>query len=298
MTEVGKKLASVLLMAVLIGTVSVSVQQASATIGFQGDYDPSNWTLTNTNADGFVNDSGAPGSIILVGGDNNSFAAGNTDYTIIIPCGGTISFSWNYRTADRDGPAFDPAAFLVNGVAVQITNNSGPRAQSGTNTVTVATGDVFGFRIHTTDNIFGRGAFTSINSLVTPDCNAPPDCSGASPSVASIWPPNHKLVDIEIDGVTDPDGDSVTITVTGITQDEPTNGLGDGDTSPDAAGVGSQDAQVRAERSGDGDGRVYDISFSASDGNGGVCRGLVAVGVPHDVKDVAVDSGQTYNSTS
>ncbi|MGQ0639063.1 MAG: DUF7450 family protein, partial [Nitrososphaerota archaeon] len=79
---------------------------------------------------------------------------------------------WDYQSFDVDGPFFDPALFLVNGVSVQLTNNFGPTAQSGTTTVTVATGDVFGFRIHTVDNIFGRGAFTSINHLETPDCNA------------------------------------------------------------------------------------------------------------------------------
>jgi hypothetical protein len=42
--------------------------------------------------------------------------------------------------------------------------------------------------------------------------NQPPDCSEAYPSIQEIWPPNHKYVDIEIMGVTDPDGDPVTIT--------------------------------------------------------------------------------------
>jgi hypothetical protein len=39
-----------------------------------------------------------------------------------------------------------------------------------------------------------------------------------------LWAPNHQFVPIAIMGVTDPDGDAVTITVTGVTQDEPVTG--------------------------------------------------------------------------
>ncbi len=127
--------------------------------------------------------------------------------------------------------------------------------------------------------------------------NRPPDCSKAAATPNLLWPPNHKLVPITITGVTDPDGDPVTITITGITQDEPTNGLGDGDTAPDGFGVGTSQAQVRAERSGTGNGRVYAISFRAEDGKGGSCTGVVKVGVPHDKKDTPIDDGQKYDST-
>jgi hypothetical protein len=128
--------------------------------------------------------------------------------------------------------------------------------------------------------------------------NLPPDCSQASAEPNGLWPPNHKLVQIQILGVTDPDGDPVTITVTGITQDEPTNGVGDGDTSPDGFGVGTNQPQLRAERAGNGNGRVYVISFRAEDGKGGTCTGSAKVTVPHDKgKGQAVDDGQSYDST-
>jgi hypothetical protein len=133
--------------------------------------------------------------------------------------------------------------------------------------------------------------------------NRSPTCS-ATPSIAQLWPPNHKMVDITIQGVTDPDGDPVTITITKITQDEPLNTLGDGNTEPDGAGVGTSIAQVRAERSGTprvpGNGRVYVITYSASDGRGGTCTGSVAVCVPHDQggRSVCIDDGQKYNSVT
>jgi hypothetical protein len=133
--------------------------------------------------------------------------------------------------------------------------------------------------------------------------NQPPDCSEASASLDCLWPPDHKFVDITIVGVTDPDGDPVTINITAITSDEPTStdkGSGGAKHAPDADGVGTDTASVRAERSGNGDGRVYVIYFTASDGRGGECEGSVIVKVPHDQSDKAcpaIDSGQNYDAT-
>lgn len=126
--------------------------------------------------------------------------------------------------------------------------------------------------------------------------NQPPVCDVAEPNPHSIWPPNHKFVPITISGITDPDGDDVTIIINGITQDEAVNDKGSGKTSPDGE-IDGNTANVRAEHSGDGDGRVYTISFTADDGLGGMCTGSVNVGVPHDKNDIAHDSGQNYDST-
>jgi hypothetical protein len=105
-------------------------------------------------------------------------------------------------------------------------------------------------------------------------------------------------VDIEILDVNDPDGDPVSITITGITQDEPVAGHGSGKTSPDGMGVGTSVAHVRAERTGQkGTGRVYEISFEADDGTGNTCNGSVKVCVPHDQGHECVDDGQLYDST-
>ncbi len=133
--------------------------------------------------------------------------------------------------------------------------------------------------------------------------NQPPDCSVATADPDEIWPPDHMFADVSVVGVTDPDGDPVTVTVTGIAQDEPPDGLGDGSTCPDADGVGTDIASVRAERSGTkkvpGDGRVYHVSFTADDGQGGECTGTVVVCVPHDQRPghVCVDQGPLFDST-
>jgi len=94
----------------------------------------------------------------------------------------------------------------------------------------------------------------------------------------------------------------VTITVTGITSDEATasdKGSGGAKHAPDAEGVGTDTPTVRAESSGTGNGRVYEISFDADDGMGGTCSGAVKVYVPHDqgTGDAPVDDGQNYDAT-
>ena len=111
-------------------------------------------------------------------------------------------------------------------------------------------------------------------TITVPPRTAAPVCTEATAGPASIWPPNHKLVGVTLTGVTDPDGDAVGITVTGVTQDEPVDGTGDGDAAPDAVISGDGSAvQVRAERSGTGDGRVYELAFTATDAHGATCSG-------------------------
>jgi hypothetical protein len=111
----------------------------------------------------------------------------------------------------------------------------------------------------------------------------------ASPN--TLTDANHQLAAISIIGVHDPDGDAVDITVTGITQDESLHCEGDGGLCPDADGLGGPVAVVRAERDPAGDGRVYQITFRADDGRGGMCNGTVEVCVPVGAGGSCVDEG-------
>jgi len=130
--------------------------------------------------------------------------------------------------------------------------------------------------------------------------NLAPVCDMAYPSLDELWPANHKFTSLEILGVTDPDGDALSFTIESIFQDEAVDDGGDGATAPDAIiGVGNG-FELRAERAGDGDGRVYHIRFTVDDGHSGTCIGEVLVSVPHDSgKDAepAIDGGGLYDST-
>lgn len=128
-----------------------------------------------------------------------------------------------------------------------------------------------------------------------------PVCSAAAPSISLLWPPNHKMEPVSVLGVTDPDGDAITIRIDGIHQDEPTNTVGDGNTSVDGAVSSDRTtAFVRAERSGTpqvpGDGRVYRILFTAT-AKSLSCSGVINVGVPHDQRGTPPVASLTwYNS--
>jgi Chlamydia polymorphic membrane protein (Chlamydia_PMP) repeat len=113
------------------------------------------------------------------------------------------------------------------------------------------------------------------------------ECTGAFPSLATVFPPNHKFVSESVMGVTG-------VTITGVFQDEPVGGK-----CPDATGVGTDMAQVRAERNGGRSGRTYHIQFSASDAAiSSACLGEVKVCVPHDRKHLTcTDEGALFDST-
>lgn len=122
-------------------------------------------------------------------------------------------------------------------------------------------------------------------------------CANVIPSDDRLWPPNHRLETISLVGSVC-GGNAASFTITGITQDEPLNGLGDGDTSPDGIINGDGTVELRRERAGGGNGRVYEISYLATDSGGAECSGSVFVGVPHDQGgSEPIDDGQIYDST-
>jgi hypothetical protein len=158
-----------------------------------------------------------------------------------------------------------------------------------------AAGAQLTFQLLVWDDFGGWGLDSA--TVTVKNINDPPNISGAYADPSILWAPDHRLVPVQIKGVTDPENNA-TIEITGVTQDEPTNGLGDGDTAIDAIISANHDSvQLRAERSGRGDGRVYNVHFTASDFEGG-SPGLVRVVVPKSKKtDAAIDSGGNYDST-
>jgi hypothetical protein len=67
------------------------------------------------------------------------------------------------------------------------------------------------------------------------------------------------------------------------TSSEPANAAGDGNTEPDVVIAGGSVA-LRAERSGQGVGRVYTITAVATDRAGNTTRAVSACVVPHDLR--------------
>ncbi len=136
-----------------------------------------------------------------------------------------------------------------------------------------------------------NGANDSATATVVVESVDPLDCNSAVASSTELWPPNHVFVGIDVEGL-DP---GVVPTVTSVRQDEPVEGTGDGNTSPDAELHPDGSASVRRERSGGGDGRVYHLGFSATDGER-TCEGVVTVCIPHSKKSGCVDGGPLFDS--
>ena len=135
------------------------------------------------------------------------------------------------------------------------------------------------------------------SSITVVDTQAPTVVVGPSPSLS---PPNHNYQTINLAtdcGVVLDDACQGEISVTPtnaaiscVTSDEDDNATGDGNTVNDIIIVDSQTVQLRAERSGNGDGRVYSIGFTVTDAAGnktpGTCKVLVNKG-----SKTAIDSG-------
>jgi hypothetical protein len=96
-----------------------------------------------------------------------------------------------------------------------------------------------------------------------------------------LWPPNHKYVDVTATVVVADNFDpNPTVTLLSVTSNEPDNGLGDGDTPNDIVIVDDFTFQLRAERSGTGEGRVYTITYQVSDACGNTTTASAEVIVP------------------
>ncbi len=128
------------------------------------------------------------------------------------------------------------------------------------------------------------GNMATAPQSVTVIDNGPPQITNISANPSILWPPNHKMVDAAISyNVVDNCASSSNITCTmSVTSNEPINRLGDGDTSPDWEVVDSNHVKLRAERAGNGTGRIYKITVMCIDSSSNPSNQNVTVSVPKD----------------
>lgn len=132
-----------------------------------------------------------------------------------------------------------------------------------------------------------KGASGSDDVTITIEDTTPPELDYTVANT-ELWPPNHKMrqvvSNISISDIADPNP-SLHVSVA---SNESANGKGDGNTSSDwniiDNGDGSFDVEVRAERSGRGNGRTYTITISGVDASGNSVEKIVEVTVPHSRK--------------
>ncbi len=142
------------------------------------------------------------------------------------------------------------------------------------------------FPVGTTSNMFVvmnsayKTAFCSFN--VTVNDTQAPVITEVSATPSSLWPGNHKMKDVVINYNTWDNCGSVTSALT-VSSNEPVNGTGDGDTSPDWVILDNHHLQLRAERAGSGNDRIYTVTISSVDASGNTATKTVDIIVPHDM---------------
>jgi hypothetical protein len=140
------------------------------------------------------------------------------------------------------------------------------------------------FFYNTFDNIWSEygaegGLRFAVYGALVPD-KTPPQIVRivATPNV--LWPPNHRMIPVSVivDAVDNCDPSPV-VRITQVTSNEPR--------SPFVADweiTGPQGVNLRAERLGRGNGRIYTIVVQCEDESGNVSFGSVDVTVSHDNK--------------
>jgi len=126
----------------------------------------------------------------------------------------------------------------------------------------------------------------------------PPPTITLNPSI-SLWPPNHQYHTVTVAQMVQSVSDNCPISIDDVvielvTSDEPDDALGEGNTSDDIAiGADCRSVQLRAERAGTGDGRVYTVTLLLRDSGGAVTRAYFEVSVPHSQNGVPAVKGPT-----
>lgn len=190
-----------------------------------------------------------------------------------------------------------PAALLITGISIAGANANEFNATSDCGTIGSGSSCII-------DVVFtplSLGAGSGLLNISSNDPNSPTTVvplSGngvdiTSPEISAVadrdtlWPPNHKMVNITIEVyTTDNSGLSVILSAE-VQSNELVNGGGDGNTSPDwTEPVIDQDTgiinlQLRSERSGGGDGRIYTITITATDITGNSSSVDLEVTVPY-----------------
>jgi len=96
-----------------------------------------------------------------------------------------------------------------------------------------------------------------------------------------LWPPNHKMVNVFLDYSVDNACGEVYTDIY-VYSNEPEDGTGDGDKSPDWEIVDAHNVMLRAERSATGTGREYYINIFVQDESWNYDWREIIIKVPHD----------------
>jgi len=202
----------------------------------------------------------------------------------------------NPATVECTTPFIDPGA-----TAADSCSGSVPVVSSGAVNSGAPGSYTVGYSAADPSGNTGRASRT-----VTVNDTIPPTISVVGPTV--LAPPNHTVQTFSTTDLVSAVSDGCSaglgvadVVITQVTSDEPENGIGDGNTLSDIViGSDCRSAQLRVERSGAGNGRVYTISLEVTDLAGNRTEATVKVLVPtsSSTDNTAVDDGPHYTVPS
>jgi hypothetical protein len=188
------------------------------------------------------------------------------------------------------------------GAVVNYTEPSG--AGCGTVTCDHPSGSFFAVGDTTVTCTSSVGPTCSFKVTVTDD-EAPVITTNGQ--TITLWSPDHKYATIKVTDLVASASDNCdasvgigSVRIAGVTSDEPDNSGGDGNTTDDIViATDCKSVQLRSERMGNGNGRVYTITFKVTDASGNVGTATAKVTVPHSQNgSAAVDDGPHYTVLS
>ena len=122
------------------------------------------------------------------------------------------------------------------------------------------------------------------STATTTASNPPPTITNATADPSILWPPNHRMVNVTVSyDVTDNCALPLGSCTLSVTSNEPVFGHGSGHTSPDWTVVDDHHVLLRAERQGNGNGRIYTTTITCTDSGGNSSDEQVEVVVPHNI---------------
>jgi hypothetical protein len=234
-------------------------------------------------------------TLIVTQSPEGPYGLGSTSvtFTATDPAGASASCSAAVTVVDNVPPSITcPAATTIEcaGPTTMFT----PAAANGADNCSVdVNGPAAGaFPLGTTSLAYtatdGSGNSASCTSAVTVVDTTAPVITSLTNSFSSIWPPNHRMVALNLSvSATDgcaggPINTAGACRITNITSNEAINANGDGDTDPDWIIGTGLNASLRAERQGGGSGRIYTVTVVCEDAQGNDSAPMTTtVAVPH-----------------
>ncbi len=196
--------------------------------------------------------------------------------TIGLTCPPEMSVSTNTNKCSAIVTGLDPVFSPAGSTAAINYSLTGATTAQGTGT---ASGSTFNTGVTTVTYSLAADASVTCSFTVTVLDKEAPVITNVLAHPNMLWPPNHQMRDVEIKySLSDNCGATAVLSVT---SNEPQSGTDPQDIAGDWQIINDHFIKLRAERKGNGTGRIYTITITATDAAGNKSSKQVLVKVPH-----------------